>query len=43
MAVVAEAAWALGKLPRSISGPAVAALRRVLGQREGMGGERAVQ
>lgn len=43
MAVVAEAAWALGKLPRSVSGPAVAALRRVLGQREGMGGERAVR
>jgi HEAT repeat protein len=43
VAVVAEAAWALGKIPLDKAGPAVAALRRTLGQREGMGGERAVR
>lgn len=43
VAVVAEAAWALGKIPPDRAGPAVAALRRTLGQREGMGGERAVR
>lgn len=41
--VVAEAAWALGKLSPEASGPAVAALRQILAQREGLGGERAVR
>ena len=41
--VVSEAAWALGKLSPEAAGPAVAALRLVLSQREGMGGERTVR
>ncbi len=43
VAVVAEAAWALGKLPREQAGRAITALRRTLSQREGMGGERTVR
>lgn len=42
-AVVAEAAWALGKGSPDLSANAVAALRRLLAAREGMGGERAVR
>jgi len=41
--VVAEAAWALGKLSPESAAAAVAALRQLLSQREGMGGERAVR
>lgn len=42
-AVVAEAAWALGKGSPDSSANAVAALRRLLAAREGMGGDRAVR
>ncbi|MBL9002841.1 MAG: HEAT repeat domain-containing protein [Myxococcales bacterium] len=41
--VVSEAAWALGKLPPEGAAAAVAALRQLLSQREGMGSERAVR
>lgn len=41
--VVAEAAWGLGKLPAQSAGKAIAALRGLLGQRDGMGGDRAVR